>query len=195
MGLKNTTSNYGAVAKYFHWFTAVLFLLAYASVYFRRWFTEPDTGINWLALQIHLSVGITVFVVVVLRIYWRITNIQPDPEPGTRLEHLAAHAGHLAIYAVMIVAVVTGYFGTGVATEYFMLFDIPKFADTVLHSMMVTVLGVTFEQIEPSVDFIHKQVLGKWLIWILIAGHAGAAMFHHFIKRDRTLLKMTIGRG
>jgi cytochrome b561 len=35
--------------------------------------------------------------------------------------------------------------------------------------------------------------MGAWLVWMLILGHIAAAMYHHFIKRDRTLLKMTHG--
>ncbi|WP_414813145.1 hypothetical protein [Pseudoalteromonas sp. R3] len=36
-------------------------------------------------------------------------------------------------------------------------------------------------------------MLGTWLIWMLILGHAAVALYHHFVKRDRTLLKMTHG--
>ena len=69
-------------------------------------------------------------VVVMLRILWKLSSRNPDQEPGTRLEHLAARVGHLALYAVMVVMPITGYLGTGVATEYFFMFDIASFKDT-----------------------------------------------------------------
>ena len=116
MKLRNTTDNYGTIAKWLHWITALLFLGSYASVYYRHWFTEEKTPANWTALQLHLSIGITIGVVVTLRILWRLANRTPDPEPGTRLEHLAAKAGHFALYAVMVIMPVTGYLGTGVNT-------------------------------------------------------------------------------
>ena len=109
MGLKNTAENYGSIAKWLHWGTAVLFLGSYVSVYYRHWFTEEKTPENWTALQLHLSIGVTIAVVVALRIIWRLSNRVPDPEPGTKLEHLAAHTGHLALYAIMIIMPVTGY--------------------------------------------------------------------------------------
>jgi cytochrome b561 len=76
MNIKNTSKSYGSMAKYLHWGTAVLFLVAYMSFYFRLWFTEAKTPENFTALQIHLSIGITLGVIVVLRIAWRITNRQ-----------------------------------------------------------------------------------------------------------------------
>ena len=194
MSLKNTRDNYGRVARWLHWSSAALFLAACCSVYFRQWFTGKQTPENWTALQIHLSVGVTIAVVVVLRVLWRLGNLQPADEPGTPLAHRAAHLGHMALYAVMVVAPVTGYLGTGVNTEFFFLFDLPKFESTALFRTVVADgMGLDFKTFEKPIDFIHKDVLGAWLIWLLIAGHAAAALYHHFVRRDRTLLKMTTG--
>jgi len=194
MVLKNNLSNYGVIAKWLHWVIALLFLGSYVSVYYRHWFTEEKTPENWTALQLHLSIGITVAVVVVLRIVWRNMNQQPDPEPGSKLAHLAAHLGHYALYAVMILMPITGYIGTGVNSEYFFLFDIPKFESTSVYQWLVTdTMGLTFKEFEAPIDFFHKEIMGEWLVRILIVGHVLAALYHHFVKKDRTLKKMTTG--
>jgi len=164
------------------------------AVYYRQWFTEKQTPENMTALQIHLSVGVSIAVIVALRVIWRLMNRAPDDEPGTPLAHRAAHLGHLALYAVMIVAPITGYLGTGVNTDFFFLFEIPKFESTALfQSVVAEGLGLDFKTFEKPIDFIHKDVLGAWLIWLLVLGHAGAALYHHFVLRDRTLVKMTSG--
>ena len=195
MRFKNTADNYGSIAKWLHWGTAILFLASYSSVYYRHWFTEEKTLENWTALQLHLSIGLTIAVAVALRIVWRISNRVPDSEPGTKLEHLAAHTGHYALYAIMIIMPVTGYVGTGVNTEYFFIFDIPKFEDTQLFvSLVSNGLGLTFKELEEPIDFIHKQILGAWVVWLLILGHILAALYHQFFKKDRTLYKMTINK-
>jgi len=192
--LKNSALNYGTVARTLHWLTAALFLVAYIAVYYRQWFTVPKTSQNWTALQLHLSVGISIAVLVVLRIIWNRMNIQPHPEPGTRLAQLGAKAGHLALYVILIAMPVTGYLGTGVATDWFFLFEVPKFSDTWLFEALVQGgLGMSFEEFEVPVDFIHKQG-GATIVWILILGHAGAALYHHYVLQDRTLVKMTTGR-
>ena len=195
MSIKNTAENYGTVAKWLHWTTALLFLASYCSVYYRHWFTEAKTPENMVAFQLHLSIGITIAVIVALRIYWRAINRAPDQEPGTPLEHLAAHLGHFALYASMIIMPITGYLGTGGATDFFFLFEIPKFADTPLYAALVTDgLGLTFQEFEAPLDLIHKDILGKWIVWLLIAGHVLAALYHQYIKGDRTMSKMAINR-
>ncbi len=192
MQLTNTTNNYGIVAKWLHWLTAVLFLCSYGTVYFRHWFTEKETTANWIALQLHLSVGVTIAVIVILRIIWRLSNKKPNPEAGTRIQHFAIRIGHYALYVIMIVMPLTGYIGTGVNTEYFLMFDIAKFESTAIFTSVVNNgLGMTFKELEKPVDFIHKELLGEYLVWMLIAGHVLAALYHHFIKKDRTLYKMT----
>ena len=194
MALKNTNNSYGSIAKWIHWTIALLFLCSYCAVYYRHWFTEERTPENWLALQLHLSFGITIAAVVVLRIIWRNLNQTPDQEPGTKSAHLAAHFGHYALYAVMILMPLTGYIGTGVNTEFFNLFDIAKFESTSLYQSLVTNwMGLSFEEFEEPIDFFHKEIMGKWAVWILILGHAMAAIYHHFVKKDRTLIKMTSG--
>ena len=195
MGIKKTVENYSTIAKCLHWGTAILFLASYVSVYYRHWFTEENTPENWIAIQLHFSIGITIAVVVALRIIYRITKPMPDVEAHTKLQYLAAHIGHYLLYAIMIIMPITGYLGTGANTEYFFIFDIPKFADTQLFTFLVNDgLGITFKEFEKPIDFIHKKILGEWLVWILILGHATAALYHHFVKKDSTLLKMTINK-
>lgn len=194
MPIKNTPENYGSVAKWLHWLTAALFLAAYMAVYYRHWFTEAQTPANWTALQLHLSFGVSIGVVVSLRVIWRVMNQAPEPEQGTKAEHFLAKLGHKALYRIMIALPITGYLGTSVDTEFFFLFDITKFEDTFLFQTLVTErFGISFKDFERPLDFIHKEVLGAWLAWILILGHAMAAIYHHRVKKDRTLIKMTTG--
>ena len=192
----NTAQNYGRIARWLHWGTALLFLLAYCAVYYRHWFTEKETAENMIALHLHLSAGISVGVVVILRIIWRNINVQPELEPAPRWQHIMAHSAHYALYAVMILMPVTGYIGTGVAAEYFYLFQVPKFEDTWLFDVLVwDMLGMTFKEWEEPIDFFHKEIMGAWLVWLLIVGHAGAALYHHFVFKDRTLVKMTLEKS
>lgn len=194
MNYKNTQQNYGRIARWIHWGTALLFLLAYCAVYYRHWFTEKQTTENMVALQLHLSAGISVGVLVVLRIIWRNMNVQPDLDPAPRWQHRLAHAGHYALYFVMLAMPLTGYIGTGVANEYFYLFSLPKFEDTWLFQVVVNnYMGLTFKEFEKPVDFFHKEIMGAWLVWLLIVGHAGAAVYHHVRLKDRTLIKMLRG--
>lgn len=196
MPLKNSDYAYGSVAKWIHWSIAILFLCSYVTVKYRHWFTVKDTPENWTALQLHLSVGITIAAVVLLRVIWRLMNKVPDEEPGSKLAHLAAKIGHYALYAMMIIMPITGYIGTGVNTEYFFLFDIPKFESTQIFSAIVTNgMGLTFKEFEVPIDYIHKELGGELIVLILIGGHILAALYHHLVKKDRTFRKMTVDKA
>ncbi|MDH5359328.1 MAG: cytochrome b [Gammaproteobacteria bacterium] len=194
MDNKNTLENYGRIARWLHWSIAVLFLLAYMSVYYRHWFTEKQTPENIIAVQLHFSAGISIGAMVMLRIIWRNMNTQPSLEPGPRWQHLFAYWGHYLLYAVMILMPLSGYMGTGANTRFFYLFEIPKFSETWLFDVFVWgYLGLTFEEFEGPLDLFHKEIMGAWLVWVLIVGHIGAALYHHLKLKDRTLIKMTRG--
>ena len=103
---------------------------------------------------------------------------QPQNVPGTKLEHLAAHAAHILLYCVIIIVPLSGYFGTGGPSQLFFLIEIPRFADTYLFSTVVEGwMGLTWEQFEAPMDFIHKKG-GAYVVWVLIAAHAAAALYH-----------------
>ena len=191
MRWRNTSENYGVIAKGLHWLMAVFFLGAYFWIYYRHWFTERGEPENWTALQMHMSIGMSLGILILLRILWRLMNPQPKPEPGTRLEHLAAKIGHYVLYAVMIIMPVTGYMGVGVAVDYFFLFDIPTFKERGVLEIFAGE-GVDYKEFGERVHGVH-HMLGQWVVWVLILGHAGAALYHHFGKGDRTLKRMTTG--
>ena len=129
-------------------------------------------------------------VFVVLRIIWRLTNIQPNEVPGSRLEHLAAHAAHIALYAVMIIIPLSGYLGTGGPSQLFFFIDLPRFADTQIFKTVIEGwMGLSWEQFETPIDFIHKEG-GAYVVTVLIVVHAGAALYHHFIRGDVVLKRM-----
>jgi len=86
----------------------------------------------------------------------------------------------------------TGYIGTGVNTDYFMMFEIEKFESTALFDLIVTNgLGMEFKEFEQPIDSFHKEVMGEYVLLFLILGHITAALYHHFVLKDRTLIKMT----
>jgi cytochrome b561 len=192
MYIKNTNEVYGSIAKWFHWLTAIFFLASYCTIYYREWIAESDLE-NWSAIQLHFSIGISVAVITFLRLIWRCLNQIPEAEPGTRLQYMAVTTGHYALYAIMIIMPVSGYLsiadylssGRG-SIRYFLLFDINSLKDIQIFNLV----GFSLKELEKPADLIHS-FLGGWIVWLLIAGHISAALYHHFIKKDKTMYKMT----
>ena len=191
MLVKNTNDTYGVIAIALHWIVALAFIINYAIIYYREWFVEGrEDPLFRTLLSYHYAIGVSVLVFVVLRIIWRLTNIQPNEVLGSRLEHLAAHAAHIALYAVMIIIPLTGYLGTGGPSQLFFFIDLPRFADTQIFKTVIEGwMGLSWEQFETPIDFIHKEG-GAYVVWVLIVVHAGAALYHHFIRGDVVLKRM-----
>jgi len=75
------------------------------------------------------------------------------------MEHFAAHAAHIMLYAVMIILPLSGYLGTGGPSQLFIFIEIPRFADTQLFKTVVVErwMSLSWEQFEAPMDFIHKH--------------------------------------
>src|SRR5947199_4577909 len=100
MGLYSTSSRYGVGAQVFHWLTVVLVLAAYVlsngdgySLY-----SAAADGIR----RIHETLGMLVFIVVVLRLLWRLIDRTPATEPMPGWMIAAANLVQFALYALLI---------------------------------------------------------------------------------------------
>ena len=178
MKLGNTRERYGAVGASLHWLVAItvfgLFGLGWYMVdlsYYDEWYR--------LAPDIHRSVGLILFVVVILRLVWRFSGTSPVPvSTHSRLERSAAHAAHGLLYVLMFVAMISGYListADGSPVHIFNWIQVP--------SITGRVRGM--EDIAGDVHY--------WVTWVLVglaAVHAMAALKHHFIDRDDTLRRM-----
>lgn len=195
MPLKNSAETYGTIAKTLHWASAGLFLISYGSIYYREWLAETDLE-NWAAIQLHFSVGFTVLVVTLLRIIWRLLNRQPELEFTFSFQRFAIRIGHYLLYVILIIMPISGYLsiadylasGRG-SVSYFLMFEMTSLKDIQLFES----IGLNLKQLEDPADSVHS-FLGSWIVWLLVVGHISAALYHHFISKDRTLSKMTFHR-
>jgi cytochrome b561 len=170
-------SNYTPVAKMLHWLMAVLLfgLLALG-------FTMTDLPLSPRKLQLyswHKWAGVTVFLLVLVRLAWRVTHRPPPlPEHMPKVMQLAAHAGHVLLYGLMIAIPLSGWLmssAKGFQTVWFGVLPIP---DLVTKNQE---LGNLLQTVHLSLNLLFVAV---------IVGHIGAALKHHFIDRDDVLTRM-----
>ena len=171
----NTT--YTPVAKRLHWLMAAMILgLLALGIYMSDLPLSPQklTLYSW-----HKWAGVTVFVLVWLRLLWRITHRPPAlPETLSPLMRLAAHAGHSALYLLMIAIPLTGWLmssAKGFQTVWFGVLPIPDLLGRDRE------LGDLLQQV-------HKLL--NLLLMLTLAGHVAAALWHHFVLKDDTLRRM-----
>lgn len=195
MGIKNTHLQYGSIAKWFHWTIAICFLVAYTTFYIGHNFYDVRSDEARLLRAIHSMFGFSVLILVLPRLYWRFTSIQPAEAAGPHWQHVASKWAHRALYFFMIAMPVTGWLGTGGRTiNMFWLFEIPTFRGTQLFEWLVVgQMGMDFNTFEKPIDLIHKAIIGRWLASTLIITHILAALYHHYQVKDATMRKMLPG--
>ena len=170
-------TTYTPVAKGLHWLMAVMIIgLLALGIYMQELPLSPQKLelYSW-----HKWAGGTVFLLVWLRLAWRVTHRPPAlPEALSPPMRLAAHAGHAALYGLMVLIPLSGWLmssAKGVQTVWFGVLPIPD-------------LLTRDKALGDLLQEVHKAL--NWLLMLTLAGHVAAALWHHFVLKDDTLRRM-----
>jgi cytochrome b561 len=188
--IRNTELSYGSVAKCLHWLTALLILVAYILVLYLEYVLHGEGPMRSPVIRLHKAIGASILVFIVLRIWWRATNPNPKlPDSMPKWQVTVSHMTHFSLYALLVAMPISGYLGNGNGVSIG-LFAIPGFAKTAIGAWTLNLLGLTFEQWEVPFDFFHKNIVGPFVLWVIITAHAGAAIYHHYVEKDDVLKRM-----
>jgi cytochrome b561 len=172
-----TESGYGGVAKSLHWLIAALLVVQFAIAW-----TMPDIGRDTRPegpISLHLSFGALIVVVVIVRLAWRLTHAVPLLTDGVPpWQHYAAQATHFLLYAILVALPVMGWANANARG-----WDVSLFGIAPLPKIMATRsgLGMALGDIHGTTAIVLLVVVGL---------HALTALYHHFVRRDRVLLRM-----
>ncbi|MCU9948139.1 cytochrome b [Pseudomonas solani] len=178
MQWRNTPTRFGLVSIVLHWGVA---LVVFSLFGLGLWMVGLDYYSGWYktAPDIHKSIGILLFMVMLARVLWRFVSPPPPALPNHgQLTRLGSKLGHLALYLGLFAIMVSGYListadDRGIAV--FGLFEVPA-----------TLTSIPDQ--EDVAGAIHEYL--AWGLVIFAGVHALAALKHHFIDRDATLTRM-----
>jgi cytochrome b561 len=181
MQLRNSSSRYGWVSIILHWGVALAVFGLFA---LGLWMVGLDYYSTWRkdAPDLHKSIGLTLFAIMLLRVLWRFISPPPQaPANHGRLTRLGAAFGHGFLYLSLFAVIIAGYListADGVGVPVFGLFEVPAL-----------VSGLPDQA--DTAGVIHLYL--AWVLVIFSGLHGLAALKHHFIDRDATLTRM-LGR-
>ncbi|SUE43049.1 cytochrome b [Roseomonas gilardii] len=176
--LKSSPDRYGAVPVTIHWLTAILIIFALGSGF--RAGNALDLSVKADFLRMHIPAAIMVLLLTVLRIvWWWFLDKKPRPVQGAPLwQERLARGVHIAFYVVIL-----GMAASGIGM-------------IVLSGAGPAIFGGAgsglsdFMQYPPRIP----HGLGANFLLALLLAHVGAALYHHFIRRDGLLRRMWYGR-
>lgn len=177
MQWRNSRTRYGLPAQTLHWGIVLLLLILFPLGWYM---TNLPLGIEkFEAYQLHKSLGLIVLAALLLRMLWRWFN----PPPPLPVEmpvpiRIAAKFMHFALYGALF-----GQIGLGVAMSFkanapinfFKLFSLPN---------PLTPDKQAAEWLSTAHSWTGNAIVS------LIALHAAAALWHHFVRGDDILRRM-----
>jgi cytochrome b561 len=187
----NTRLRYGTVAMTLHWLIALLIIGNLCSGFLLANVLPDDMPWRFNAIQLHKSIGLTVLMLSVLRLVWRLVNPIPPLPAGMSLPlRIAARGTHYLFYTLIIGIPLAGWAWVsssprGLPTFYFWLFRWPNlpFLANQPHDVKVA-----------NANFYHET--HEYLAYfaaVLLVLHIGAALYHHFFRGDDVLRRMWPG--
>ena len=157
-----------------HWASACLVLLLWLAGQTIDWFPRGDARVN--ARSVHIVLGLLLALVVLVRLHWRTTHGTRLPPADTGWSGRAAIGVHHLLYTLLLVLI-----GLGMASVWFRgdsifgLFSVPAFDPT----------NTTLRR-----NAVHLHGLLANILLAVSALHAGAALWHHLVRKDGVLARM-----
>jgi cytochrome b561 len=174
--LKNTENSYGLIARLLHWIIAFSIIgLISVGFFMSSMENSPEKAELY---GIHKAFGVIVLSLIVLRIIWRFSNKTVLPADGLpNIIKLAAKSGHFLLYIFMLIMPISG-----IMMSRLMGYDVSVFG-------LFTIPALTKDEVLAGFFYkIHTTAI--WGFVVIIILHVGAAFYHHFIRKDNTLLRM-----
>ena len=190
MAVRSSAERYGAVAMSLHWLIAALIITNICLGLYMGDLPRSDPN-KFLIIQTHKSIGLTVLVLSIARLGWRLVNPVPPLPPGMSAPlRFAARATHYLFYFLIVAIPLSGWLMVstsplGFGTPYFGLFEWPNlpFFDGLARAAR--------RPYHEAFESVH--VFLAWSAIVLIPIHVLAALFHQFIRRDDVLKRMLPG--
>jgi len=171
-------TSYDRISIALHWLTAILVLTQFALSQVWGFMPRPT---RHLLIVGHMSFGILLTAVIVVRVVWRLSPGHQAPVASSGWIEIAAKAVHYLLYLLLAGEAVLGFvlrWSGNEAMSFFGLLIAPPFS-------------AFSKAAHHSIGEAHEFI--GWAIIVLAAAHAAAAMFHHLVVRDAVLTRMLPG--
>jgi cytochrome b561 len=170
---------YGTTAKVFHWLIVALLLVQYPL----GWLMpdihrgmQPGDAMTW-----HISIGIVILALIVLRLAWRLTHPVAPESSLAPWQRVTSEGAHWLLYILVLVTTISGWLFAsfrGWSISFFFLAPLPMLSSENPSAIRL-------------INGWHQKF--EWALLILIGLHVVAALMHLFVYRNRVMQRMLPG--
>ncbi|POZ61944.1 cytochrome b [Chromobacterium alticapitis] len=168
---------YTATAIFLHWLMALMLICLFCVGFYMHGL--PLSPFKLKIYSWHKWGGVSVFLLVWLRLAWRAGHRPPElPVSMSGALRALAHAGHAMLYLLMVAIPLSGWLmssAKGVQTVYLGVLPLPD-------------LIAPNPELGHALNALHRAL--NYLLAATVIGHAGAALKHHLIDKDDVLSRM-----
>ncbi len=168
---------YSFLARLLHWLMAVGFIFMWTCGYAMTSVVEDDSALEEILFSLHISIGVTLLFLLILRIIVRIASKIPPPVAGlSKLEEIGSHLGHMGLYILPALIIGIGW------------------AETDFGGHGVTWFGINMSKIFPTMETLAgfnlettTATLHMWLAYTMLGLaviHIAAAIKHRIDGHD-----------
>ena len=180
-----TSETYSRTARWLHWIIAILIIFMLIGGKLMGFIPKDETSLRVMIYGWHKTFGITILILSVLRLFWRLGHKPPAlPAHMPPWERMAAQGTHIAFYAFMIVMPLAGWAITSTSrypSKIFQVVPLPALPG-------LSDLGERREEMHHFFEDTHEKL--AYLAIALILLHVGAALKHHYKDKDDVLARM-----
>jgi cytochrome b561 len=177
MSIINSDTNFGSIAKFFHWIIALLVIFMIPLGFCM---SLASGSIFGFLISIHKSCGLTLLFLVILAYLWRLINKRPKFTADTPVwQAKTANRVQSAMYLFLFLQTLSGWImstAAGHVPNFWWIVKIP--------APWVSVNKTTSK----VCGFIHHY--SAWILVGLICLHILAALYHWWIRRDGVFQRM-----
>lgn len=169
-------ARYHPVAIAFHWLLAAAIVVS-----FGVGLTMTELPFSPQRLKLynwHKWAGITILALSALRLLWRLAKRPPEDLPMPPWQRRAAHITHHSLYLLFFAVPLAGWAYSSASGFPIVVYGVLPLPDFVPADKALA------EALKP----LHKYL--AYLLALVVAGHVGAALKHHFLDRDLLLHRM-----
>lgn len=190
---RNSQDQFGLVARALHWVIALAIILLYIIANIMH-AMEPGPD-KWQLYDIHKSIGVIVLGLVLIRIFWRLTNPVPEqPADTPAWQQRASAMSHFLLYLAMLVMPLSAYAASKSGDFTVNIFGFYEMPDIIawLRNSAPELIGRN-KLIHVWGNLIHEYT--SYLLYALAGLHLVAALWHHYVRKDNILVRMMTGRN